>query len=315
MAPSPSGGGSSGGNAYIPYNQSGLDTSFNNNYNQYGTTLGNYYGQTNPAAYNTFLQNYNNPYTQNAMGGATAAQNSYYGAANMAQPAGNQMYGLSGNLANAATSWDPNGTMKAYMAQQAGDTANAQSYLRGIQGSPYGASVATNAIDQSNLAYQQTALQNQLAATQGAGAAAQQGAGLQGLAAQYQQTGSTLPYNTANSIYGNQNQAISGYYGTMSPYLQGLNQLQSNALGYMNNAQGAQNQAFNQGAQTASGISQALTPALQGIGGAIGGYFGGGGSSSYGNPFSTGTSMYSSPTTYDYYGANSLGSSFGGLGY
>jgi hypothetical protein len=41
---------------------------------------------------------------------------------------------------------------------------------------------------------------------------------------------------------------LQNYYAGNQPYLQGLNQLQSNDLSYMNYGQGAQNQAFQQNA-------------------------------------------------------------------
>lgn len=52
--------------------------------------------------------------------------------------------------------------------------------------------------------------------------------------------------NLNQQIYGNQNTALNNYLGANQSYMQGLNQLQSNDLGYMNFGQGAQNLGWQQ---------------------------------------------------------------------
>lgn len=71
-------------------------------------------------------------------------------------------------------------------------------------------------------------------------------ADLGGQAVQQQWNGGAMPYNANQTMYGNRNQALQNYWGNVSPYLSGMNQLQSNDLGYMNQGQAAQNQAWNQ---------------------------------------------------------------------
>lgn len=95
--------------------------------------------------------------------------------------------------------------------------------------------------------------------------------------------------NAYQNIYNQQNQALQNYAGNNSQYLQGLNQLQSNDLGYMNNGQGAQNQAFQQNAynqnqrqQGIGAVSGVLGNAVKNtdwskVGNSVSGWFGGGG--------------------------------------
>jgi hypothetical protein len=306
-AMAPSTGSSSAGPAYIPYNQTGLDQSFNQYYGQYGNTLGSYYGQVSPLATSLLNNQYNNPNNASYLYGSQVGQNAYYGAGNQALAAGSAEFGLGNQLANAASSWGLNGTELQQLQAQAADTANAQSYLRGTQNSPYGAAVATNAIDQTNLAYaqQQAATQANLAgaATGAYGAASQQ----YGQGAGSYATGAALPYQAQQNIYSGQNQALQNYYGNSTGnYLQGLNQLQGNALQYLGYGNTAQNTAANQAVnsaqlqqQQAAGLTQGLSSAAANIGQ----YFGS--TPNYG--FSTGSSMYSNPGSYNYYGTGTFG--------
>lgn len=70
--------------------------------------------------------------------------------------------------------------------------------------------------------------------------------GIGNTAAQMYAQGGQQAYNARNTAYGNQDQAIQSYYGNNQPYMSGLNQSQSNALGYMNQGTGAQSTAFGQ---------------------------------------------------------------------
>lgn len=305
------GGGGSSGGSYSPYvgaYQPQMDTNFNNNYNTYGTTLGNYYGLTNPLAQGALSSQYNNPYASNYTSGALGAQGSYYGAGANAYQAGTNAYGQASALNNLATSWDANGAVKSNLEQQAGDTANAQSYLRGIQGSPYGASVATNAVNQADLNYANMQFGNELQATQAAGQQLGLGASLQGQGAGYYGTGASLPYTAQNSISSNQFGALNNYYGTQSPYLQGLNQLQGNALQYLGYGNTSQNTAAGQASQAASTWGNLGYQAGNGVYNA---FQGGSSTPNYG--FTTGSSAYSNPGSYDYYGGGDYSSM--GMGY
>jgi hypothetical protein len=112
--------------------------------------------------------------------------------------------------------------------------------------------------------------------------------------------------------YGYQNQALQNYQGLNQGYLQGLNQLQSNDLGYLNFGQGAQNQAFNQSAynnqqqqnaigQISGPIGQALGNTNWGnVGNTVAGWFGG-------SPASTPTAPPS-----DYQWGSDITSGYGG---
>lgn len=90
------------------------------------------------------------------------------------------------------------------------------------------------------------------------------------------------------SMYGQQNQALQNYQGNNQGYLQGLNQLQSNDLGYMNFGQSAQNLGYNQNLQNnqltqqaissiTGPVSNALSNTNWGnVGNTVSGWFGGG---------------------------------------
>lgn len=100
--------------------------------------------------------------------------------------------------------------------------------------------------------------------------------------------GGQAQLNASQNIYNNQNQALQNYNSNNQGYLQGLNQLQSNDLSYMNYGQGAQNQAFNQGqtqyqnqnqaiGQIAGPIGSAIKNTNWGnVGNTVSGWFGGG---------------------------------------
>lgn len=305
------GGGGSSGGSYSPYigaYQPQQDQAYYNNYNTYGNTLNGYYGFTNPLASQALMGQYNNPQANNYQIGAAGAQNAYYGAGAGAYGAGTQAYNNANSLLQAANNWDSTGAVKANLEQQAGDTANAQSYLRGIQNSPYGAAVATNAINQADLGYANTQLQNQISATQASGQQLQLGNQLQGAGAGYYGTGASLPYTAANSISQNQFGALNNYYGTLSPYLQGLNQLQGNALQYLGYGNTSQNTAAGQASQAASTWGNLGYQAGNGIYQGLQG--GGGAAPSYGFTTSGGLNA-GNAGNYDYYGSGDYSGAFG----
>ena len=305
---------SGGSYQYIPTNQPGMDTNFNNYFNQYGNTLGSYYGTVNPLAQNYLNQSINPAGANNYLWGANNAQNAYYGAGTGANTAGQGDYALAASLANAAQNWGSNGTVLQQLQQQSADAANAQSYLRGTQNSPYGAATAANAIDQTNLNYAQQQAQTQAALAGAAGNLYGQGTQQLGASAGYYGTGAALPYQANQNILGNQNQALSTYYGTQQPYLAGLNQLQGNALQYLGYGNTANNTAAGN-AQQIAGLYSNLVQGGANLGNTL--YQNYGGSPTYGgyNFSIPGGSMYSNPSGYDYSSGGGFGSGYFGLGY
>lgn len=271
-------------------------------------------------------------YQQGQLGNIQQSQGNLYGA-------GNQVL---------QTSQDPQSALYNRTASQLTDQTRAAEYARGIQSSPLGASVESNALGNFNIDWQnqQLARQSQgLSAAQGAYGSAQglgnsytnTQAGLQaGQNQQYAGLTSAAQQNALNYVgaigssnaqsqqninaanqgffntgnqgaqatygagqaglgayqqnYGNQSQALQNYQGANQGYLSGLNQLQSNDLGYLNFGQGAQNQAFNQGQTQYQNQNQAIGQISGPIGKAIGntnwgnvgntvsGWFGGGSS-------------------------------------
>lgn len=340
----PSGGGTSGGsnNAYIPEGRPGTDQNFIYNKDQYQTALGQQQGNVSP--YNQLLlQNqFYGPYSGNAQNAANAAGQSYQNNANQASALSQGNYGYAqqqmqnaqqqqqlyqqglgniqqstGNLYSGGnqilqTALDPQNALYNRTAQQLTDQTRAAQYARGIQSSPLGASVESNALGNFNIDWQNQQLQRQAQGLQSAASAygsagnqytgylgsinqnnaqntqniagAQQNAfGLgQQAAGAYQSAGQT-PYQTNQNIYSNQNQALQNYLGNNQGYLSGLNQLQSNDLSYLNYGTGAQNVGYQQSQQNLQNVGQA-TGAIGkavgdtnwgNVGNTISGWFGG----------------------------------------
>lgn len=238
---------------------------------------------------------------------------------NIQQSQGN-LYG-SGNQV-LQTAFDPQNALYNRMQQQLTDQSRAAQYARGIQSSPYGASVENLANENFNIDWQNQQLGRQaqgLQAAQGAYGSAQgmgnsytstqaglnagkneQYAGLTNAAssqyanylnaqnqsnavnaqtlagiqqnaaslgnfsAQQVTAGGQAQNNAYQNIYNQQNQALQNFQGNNQSYLSGLNQLQSNDLGYMNFGQGAQNLGWQQNMannqQTQAGISAIAGP-------------------------------------------------------
>lgn len=127
----------------------------------------------------------------------------------------------------------------------------------------------TNAAQNQWTNYINAGGQMQAMNNQNIGAAQNNAFGLANQAAQASYAGGQLPYGANQQAYGNQNQAVGNFQQQNQSYLQGLNQLQSNDLGYMNNAQGAQNQAFNQNAYNNNQQQQAIGSIAGPLGNAI----------------------------------------------
>lgn len=95
--------------------------------------------------------------------------------------------------------------------------------------------------------------------TQNIGASQQNALNLGNAGAQSAYNAGQAPYGTYQQIYGNQNQAIGNYNNSQQPYLSGLNQIQSNDLGYMNYGQSAQNQGYQQNMGNNQASQQAIS--------------------------------------------------------
>lgn len=125
----------------------------------------------------------------------------------------------------------------------------------------------------------------------------QNAASLGNYAAQQVAAGGQAQSNAYQNILNNQNQALQNFQGNNQPYMQGLNQLQSNDLAYMNFGQGAQNLGWNQNNQNNQNNMQAigsiagpLGNALKStdwsnVGNTVSGWFGGGSSGGGGSDY------------------------------
>jgi hypothetical protein len=239
-----------------------------------------------PMAQNTLQNLYNNPYSGQALGGATDA-------AGMGGVAANNQFGIGQNLAGAGmnlmpyasqimnTGFDPQQALYNRTAQQVQDQTRAGEAARGIATSPYGAGLENQAMSNFNIDWQNQQLGRQATAAGAAGGLTQQGAGVAGAGAGlmsgapqnlYQST--MLPYGTWSGIGQNQNQALMsllGYAGGTQNMANMPVQDWAQALGGANQIQQLQNQNFQQQlAQSQLGWGQ-LGQLGQGIGSVMGG--------------------------------------------
>lgn len=119
---------------------------------------------------------------------------------------------------------------------------------------------------------------------------------LQSQAAQAAYQAGQAPYSAYNQILGNQNQALQNYWGNSQPFLSGLNQIQSNDLGYMNQGTSAANVGFQQNKyntdQNQQAISSIAGPVVNSLkntdwgslGNTVSGWFGGGSNNNGNDP-------------------------------
>lgn len=105
--------------------------------------------------------------------------------------------------------------------------------------------------------------------------------------------GGQAQYLPTQQVYQGQQNAINNYQSSQNQYLSGLNQLQSNDLGYMNYGQGAQNQAYNQN----MGNSQANQQAISSIAGPVGKAIG---NTNWGNVFGSSSGFGSGSSGNDW---------------
>lgn len=295
--------------AYQPTNLPGADQGAygtTNSLNQYNTAA-----QTLPYAQNTFQNLYNNPYASPFQ----TASNYYSG---VGQGVGGAQVGGGLNLIGAGNSllpwqqqilqsgFDPMQNIYNTQQQQNTDQTRAGLAARGIAMSPYGAGVENQSNMLFNQNWQNNLLNRQNTAAQGAGylgnSAANQinlGQNVSTLGLQTLNNAAALPYQTAQTIGGNQFNALAGFntQGTtaaqipqqqIQDYLNYL-QLGNQSAGVANqqyaNLLTNQNNQFNQG-QT---LGKNLGSAISGLGTAFKGY---GGSSGGSNPFNITGSLY-----------------------
>lgn len=208
----------SGQQVYQPNWLSGADTSFQNIIQN--RTNNNPYQAAAPQAQATFNQQYNNPYTQGYQTAANNAGGSLSGIGNLTLGNSNALSGqVSPQIAAAnqvmQLGLDPQSSLYQQQLQKARDQANVQNAQSGVSTSPYGASVANNAVNQFNMDWQNNQLQRAIQGLQGydsgissAGNTAGNAASLGGTGANYVLQGGDLPYTTNNAITGNQSSAL-----------------------------------------------------------------------------------------------------------
>lgn len=140
------------------------------------------------------------------------------------------------------------GLGNSYTNNQAGLQAGENQQYAGLTGAAANQYTGyLNSMNQSNLSN-----------TQNIAGAQQNAASLGSIGGQQLQAAGQSQYGTYQQQAGNQNQALQNYNSNNQPYLSGLNQLQSNDLGYMNFGQGAQNLGYQQNAQNSAAQAQAI---------------------------------------------------------
>lgn len=146
----------------------------------------------------------------------------------------------------------------------------------------------TNAATNQYSNYLGAQTQNNAANAQTLAGIQQNASNLGNYSAQQVTQGGQVQNNAYQNMYNQQNQALGNYQQNNQGFQSGLNQLQSNDLGYMNFGQGAQNLGFQQNAynnqqnqQAIGSISGPIANALKGtnwtnVGNTVSGWFGNG---------------------------------------
>ncbi len=242
---------------YRAANMAGADSGAYNTIGQLGQY--NNYGTVQPQANASFNSLYNNPYAPAYQAGSNAI-------APMAWGVGGQQVGASQDLINSGqsmlpyassilnTGFDPQNDLYARTLQQVTDQSRAGQAARGIATSPYGAGVENKALSDFNIDWQNTQLNRQNTAAQGAGYLTNsagnainlgQNVGTQGI--NTLNAAAALPYSTANTIGNNQFGAINQFGGTgqqASTIPQQQIQDYLNYLGYGNTATNTANSVY-----------------------------------------------------------------------
>jgi hypothetical protein len=220
-----SGGTQTAPTPYQPPNQAGAAAGFQSGAGQLATAGQSLYGSVAPAFSQITSNVANNPYYNQAQGGAQAAANTATGQVAPQQlGAASQLQAFS-SLSNPAAvqtlynAYDPQSALYNQQYQQQLDQTNAISSMYGTGGSPYGAGVAANASNNFNLNWQNAQLARQIAAlgaydtNLGAAGGADTAASNLGIAGlNTQATAAQLPYD----LYLQQQQAQLGALGAQT---------------------------------------------------------------------------------------------------
>lgn len=283
------GGAASGGSSVAP-SVGSLYPDLSQNSATYQSLLGN--NSTNatsaqntaaPAALSTFNSAYNSPYAAAYQTGAGTAGQALTNAGNQATTAGNSYMQQAPQLSAYANQvmnqgLDPQSALYNQQLSGATNSANAQNAANGVTG-PWAAGTTNQATQNFNNNWQNQQLQRSLAALSGGGTALGQAGALSTLGNQLQTTGANdiyqgagLPYNTQQSITGDQSTDINNLINQLG----GINNIDSNTMNsilqYLNQggnyalAQSAQqNQVAGAGANSGGLLGGALGDALGGF--------------------------------------------------
>ena len=280
----------SGAANYIPSNQPGIDTSYQQLFNslQSGATGLTQFGIPAIYTYGTNIQN--NPYAGGAISGAvTGSQFALNQQVPQMVNAGTNLTGL----ANAAlpygqqilqSGFDPQNALYNRTAQQVTDQSNAINAMYGLGSSPAGAGLTQQALSNFNIDWQNQQLARQASAAQGYGAleapiaaAYQQGTNILGQVPTTMSGATAMPYLTYNSLQQQPMSAIANAANTVAGLYNPTTAAMASALGYMGqgtNASAAFNNAVNQNYQNQVGLynaqAQQSSNTMSGIGSLVG---------------------------------------------
>lgn len=283
----------SGAANYIPSNQPGIDTSYQQLFNSLksGATGLTQFGI--PAIYNYANNIQNNPYAAGAQSGAVSGSNYALGtqipqlesaASNLT---GLAQAGLPYGQQILQTGFDPQNSLYNRTAQQVTDQSNAINAMYGLGSSPAGAGLTQQALSNFNIDWQNQQLARQTQAAQGYSALAtpisglyQAGLGYTGQVAPTMTGATAIPYSTYNTLQTQPMGAIANAANTVAGLYNPTTAAMASALGYLGtgtNASAAFNNAVNQNyANQIAGYNAAANANsgfLGGLGGLVGGAF------------------------------------------
>lgn len=287
LSPSSGGGGGGGQGYYVPTGLGTADTTWQD-------LLASQKG----------LYDAGNIYAPNYQGFANAAGSNYASLADQAHLWGTdigmramQDYASKGYLQGAGQNifnlaMDPQSALYNRTAGQLTDQVNAGQALRGLGTSAVGGSEYNQAMSNFNIDWQNQQLQRALQGAQGLNSLysqagnygqlgnqeLQQSLGYANMIPQYMLAAGQTPYQTAQTITGNQLAQAQGIQGQIIPY--------------MNYGQGAQQQGYQNQAQAAGAAGALANQGISGLGNAFGNLFGSGGGGGFGGDASGSWSSY-----------------------
>ena len=282
----------SGAANYIPSNQAGIDTSYNQLFSNLQTGAQGLQNFGIPAVYNYAQNIQNNPYASGALTGTLnasqfaqgtqipALQSTYQnltGLGQESQPYANQIL---------QTGFDPQQSLYDRTGKQLQDQYGASNAMAGLSG-PAAAGVMNQGMSNFNIDWQNQQLQRQQQAAQGYGNLVQSGTGAINAGMGYlgqipgTMTGATaIPYSTYNTLQQMPMQSINQAAGTVQSLLNPTTAAMGSALSYLGTgtaASSAFNNAVNQnyGNQLAgyNAQNQAYQNQMSGLGALGGGAF------------------------------------------